>query len=232
MIKRFLQTAILLSLAAGCAHQPTVQEVSQKHEAAADHGRAKFSDELVQGNVAWYVTNGGALTGFNVETGLPEQLIGATADEPMIDDFVKAHNDAILNYVVQNGAIPGSFKGYVNQLEHQAAYFDMHQSEKPQTLKISGEPVTSPDGTYTLTLRASGATSAQITTGVSQLVIAGPNGEHQSPAPVGAAGGSAEVLFASAGSNLAFTRWAGNGQAIYAAIDLRNGRWLVVQNGR
>ena len=231
MTTRFVQIAILLTLAAGCAHEPTVQEVAQKHDAAADHGRRKFSDELVQGNVAWYVTSSAALTGFNAQTGLPEQLIGATPDEPMIDDFVKAHNGAVLNYIGQSGAIPGSFKAYVNQITHQATYFEMHQGDKPQTLKIGGAPVQSPDGSYGLSLRASGATSAQITTGSSQLVVAGPGGEHQSPAPAGASGGTAEVLFAAAGSNLAFTRWPGGGQPIYAALDLRNGRWLAVQNG-
>jgi hypothetical protein len=232
MIKRLYLTAIFLSLTAGCAHEPTVQEVHQKQEAAADRGRAKFSDELVAGNVAWYVTNSGALTGFNRQTGLPEQLIGATTDEPMIDDFVKAHNDAILNYITQSGPIPGSFKGYVNQLDHQAIYFDTHQSDGVQTLKLGGESLHSPDGAYALSLRASGATLAQITTAGSQLVITGPGGEHQSPAPSGTAGGTADVLFAPAGSNLAFTRWPGSGQPIYAALDLRNGRWLVVQNGR
>jgi hypothetical protein len=231
MIKRFFQTAILLSLAVGCTHQPTVQEISQKHETAAEHGRQKFSDELVAGNAAWYVTSAAALKGLNVETGLPEQLVSSSADEPMVDDFVKGHNDAILNYMAQNGPIPGSFKRYENDLAHQAAYFEAHQVEKPDTLKIGGSPVSSPDGMYSLSLRASGRTSATITTSSVQLVVSGPGGEHQSPAPAGATGNSADVLFGETGSNLAFTKWSGGGQAIYAAIDLRNGRWLVVQNG-
>ena len=228
MMKRFLQTAVLLSLAIGCTHQPTVQEVAQKHEAAADHGRAKFSHELVQGNVTWYVTSVRSLAGLNEETGLPEQLITPTADEPMVDDFVKGHNEAIVNYISQNGAIPGSFKRYEDALDHQSAYFEAHQVERPATLKIGEGSISTPDGLYSLALRNSGRTTAQISTSSVQLVVSGSGAEHQAPAPSGASGDSIEVLFGPTGSNLAFTKWGGG---IYAALDLRNGRWLAVQNG-
>ena len=229
MTKRFFTTAILLTLAVGCTHQPTVQEVAQKHQDAAEHGRNKFSDELVQGNVTWYVTSTRSLSGLNANTGLPEQLVTPSADEPLLDDFVKGHNDAILNYISQNGVIPGSFKRYENDLGDLAAYFDAHQVERPATLKIGAGSISTPDGSSSLSLRSSGRTTAAISTSNVQLVVSGSGGEHQAPAPAGATGDSVDILFGPTGSNLAFTKWGGN---IYAALDLRSGRWLVVQNGK
>ena len=230
MINRILPTAIMLLCVVGCAHQPTAQEVQQTRDAAVTRGRARFNDELVRGNVTWYVTNGADLTGFNAATGLPEQLVSASTDEPMIEDLVKGHNQAVLDYLHSNGAVPGSFKPFVNQLQHQSTYFEMHQNEGVQTIKIGGDAAHSPGGIFTVTLRASGATGALITTAGPQIVVSGPDGDHQSPAPAGANGSSADVLFAPAGSNLAFTRWAAGAAPIYAALDLKNGRWLVAQH--
>jgi len=57
--------------------------------------------------------------------------------------------------------------------------------------------------------------------------------QNETAIPAGASEPTAEVLFGPIGSDLAFTRWPTNaGEPIYAAIDLRDGRWLVVQRGQ
>jgi hypothetical protein len=223
--------ALLLSLA-GCGHD-TPAEVHQKQEAAADRGRAKFSEELAQKNLTWYVTAGGNFTGFDRNTGLPEQLVTSTGTvEPYSADFIRGHNDAILNYIASNGPVPGSFKPWENQLYHQAIYFDMHRDQRPQQLRVGGAPARSDDGQYTLLLQPSGATGNQITNSAFQLSVLTAAGEHATGPPAGISEPAAEVLFGPAGSDLAFTRWPSAGQPIYAALDLRDGRWLVVQSGQ
>lgn len=223
----------LVSCLAGCTPKPDPQVVArQRSEQAAARGREKFNDELVQKNVTWYVGPGQSFSGFDANTGLPEQAITAGVDETASPDFVRAHNEAVLKYMAQNGPVPGSFKAFENNIDHQAIYFDLHKDEQPQALR-TGVPLRSPGGDYTLVVQRSGASLSPITQSPYQLIVLGPTGRKETAVPAGASEPNAEVLFAPAGSDLAFTRWPSNGgQTIYAALDLRDGRWLVVQRGQ
>jgi hypothetical protein len=223
--KRMMAIALGLGLAAGCAHQVTPEEARAKTEQAMASGRDKFYEELAQKNVTWYVLGGQTSTGYNRQTGLPEQMIPSGGGETQNAGYVKSHNDAILNYISTNGPIPGSFGAYESSLFDQAGYFKSHSDEQPLQLK-DGNPITSPDGQYTLSIgRPGGATATQ-------LMVEGPDGRHQVALPAGASEPSAEVLFGPAGSDLAFTRWPGaGGELVYAALNFRNGKYLVVQRG-
>jgi hypothetical protein len=216
-----LLIAILLSgvCAAGCAHKPTPEEIKAKSEQAAGNGRSRFYEELSQRNVTWYVP-GQTSTGFNAETGLPEQPVSTLPPDMRGADFVKAHNDAVLEYMRDNGPIPGSFFPWENDLFHQASFWTARGDQQPQTLR-PGQPVTSPGGQYTLTLQGSGTP---------QILVQSDAGQKQSPAPAGASEPTADVLFGPSGSDLAFTRWPG-GEPVYAAMNLRDGHWVVVQHG-
>lgn len=223
--------ALMLALAGCGPDAPTM--IRQKQSEAAGRGREKFSEELVQKNLTWYVLDNQNFSGFNRQTGLPEQLItGGGVVDPYTTDFVRGHNEAILKYIADNGPVPGSFKAWEPQLYHQSAYFDMRQDEHPQTLRIGGPPVKSPDGQYALTLQSSGASGALITRSPFQVVVFTPAAQHQTASPAGVTQASADVLFGPPGSDLAFTRWPAAGKPVYAALDLRDGRWLVVQTGQ
>jgi hypothetical protein len=223
-----LVMTLLLALV-GCQHD-TPEAIHQKQAEAAGRGRDKFSEELVQKNLTWYVPAGSNFTGFDRNSGLPEQLItGSGVVDPYTADFIRGHNDAILQYIATNGPVPGSFKPWEAQLYHQAAYFDMHQDEQPQKLRAGGAPVKSPDGRYTLVLQPSGGTGSLITRSPFELVTITATGQHAAAPPVGASEASADVLFGPSGSDLAFTRWTAAGHPVYGALDLRDGRWLVVQ---
>jgi hypothetical protein len=222
----------LLLVLPGCRHD-SPEEIHQKQMDAASRGRDRFSEELVQKNVTWYVPAGSNFTGFDANTGLPEQLISSTGlVDPFNSEFIRGHNDAILQYISVNGPVPGSFKPWVAQLYHQPAYFDLHKDESPQKLSAGAPPVKSPDGQYTLVIVPSGGSGNLITRTPYELSVLTASGQHSAPPPAGVSEPSAEVLFGPNGSDLAFTRWPGAGQPIYAALNLRTGQWLVVQSGQ
>jgi hypothetical protein len=230
--KLLIGITVLLGIASGCAHQVTPEEIHAKSEQSAANGRDKFHEEMVQKNVTWYVYGGQPFTGFNRATGLPEQLISSGPAEFQNADFAKGHNDAILSYMATDGLVPGSFTPWENDLYHQASFFETHSDQKPMSLK-AGQPVTSPGGKYTLSIERSGASSSPITQSAYQLSVHGPDGAHQSATPAGASEPTAEVLFGPNGSDIAFTRWPSTGgQPVYAAVNLRDGRYLVVQHGQ
>src|SRR5579863_10737590 len=93
----------MLLLMAGCTNKDAPEIVRQKQQDAAARGREKFSEELVQKNLTWYVYGNDPYTGFHRQTGLPEQQITSGPNEPYTADFARAHNDAILQYISQNG---------------------------------------------------------------------------------------------------------------------------------
>lgn len=214
----------MLLLMVGC-RQDSPEAVRQKQQGAAARGREKFEEELVQKKLTWYVYGGQSAGGFNQQTGLPEQVVSTMNSQgsDLTPDYVRAHNDAILQYMSQNGTVPGSFKPWEPQLYNPSVYFNLHASDVQQ-LKSTGQPVKSPDGQYTLIVQSvNGKISVSIIT---------PEGQREVGAPAGVTVASADVLFGPSGSDLAFTRWPGTPQPIYAALDLRDGRWLAVQNGR
>jgi len=222
---------LILAVAAGCAHD-TPAEIRQKSEAAAARGRDKFREELVQKNVTWYVYGGKPFNGFDRETGLPEQSVTSNLDDPVNQDFARGHNEAIVDYMSHNGPVPGSFKPWENNLYHQSIYFDLHKDEQPQQLRV-GVPIKSLDGQYSLVLQRSGASKSPITQSPYQVMVFSPAGQNETTTPAGASEPTAEVLFGPGGSDLAFTRWPTTaGEPIYAALNLRDGRWLVVQRGQ
>jgi hypothetical protein len=228
--KLLISIACLLLVSAGCAHQVTPEEIRAKSDQAAARGRDKFGEELVQKNVTWYVVNGQSFTGFDRNSGLPEQLMGSGTGDALNSEFARGHNEAVLEYIANNGIVPGSFKPWENNLFHQAVYFDLHADQKPATLR-PGVTVTSPGGDYTLLLQKSG-TGGGSTSGY-QVVVSDLSGQHQTAPPAGASEASGEVLFGPGGSDLAFTRWpSAGGEPVYGAMNLRDGRWLVVQRGR
>ncbi|HEY8750659.1 MAG TPA: hypothetical protein VIM11_21925 [Tepidisphaeraceae bacterium] len=214
-LKLRIGIALLTIVVTGCAHQTTPEEARAKSEQSIASGRDKFYEELVQKNVTWYVTGGQKSTGFNRETGLPEQTVSADAE------FVKSHNGAIRSYIAANGPVPGSFLPWESSLFDQAGYFKAHSDEQPAQLK-EGNAINSTQ--YTLSIARAGKGS--------QLIVEGPGGKHQVAAPAGASEPTADVLFGPGGSDLAFTRWPGaGGEAVYAAVNLRNGTYVVVQRG-
>ena len=215
----------------GCKHD-TPEEVHQKQLDAVARGRDQFSQELVQKNVSWYVPAGGSFTGFDANTGLPEQLISSSGIvDPFSADFVRGHNDAILQYISANGPVPGSFKAWEPQLFHQGAYFDMHRDEV-QKLSRGAAPVKSADGQYTLVIVPSGGSGSLITQSAFEVSVLTPGSQRSTSPPAGVSSDSAEVLFGPSGSDVAFTRWPGSGQPVYAAMNLRTGQWLAVQTGQ
>jgi hypothetical protein len=224
MIRTMLPVAILTlgMCAGGCAHKVTPEEIRAKSQQLAGNGRSRFYEELAERNVTWYVSGAPTSAGFNAETGLPEQPVSSLPAGMQSSEFVKAHNDAVLEYIRDNGPIPGSFLPWENDLFHQAAYWSAHADQLPQALR-PGQPVSSPGGQYTLTLQDSGG---------AQILIQSESGQKRSAAPAGAAEPTADVIFGPPGSDLAYTRWpAGGGESIYAAMNLRDGRWIVVQRG-
>ena len=222
---------VLCVAAAGCAAHDSPAEVRQKSEQAAARGQDKFNEELVTKSVTWYVGGGQPFSGFDAQSGLPEQAMSTGLADPFSADFVRGHNAAILKYMAQNGPVPGSFKPWENNLYHQAVYFDLHKDEQPQRMRL-GIPIKSLDGQYTLVLQRSGASKSPITQSPFQLMVFSPAGQNETTIPAGASEPAAEVLFGPNGSDLAFTRWpASAGEPIYGALDLRDGRWLVVQRG-
>lgn len=217
--RRTLVVIAMLLLMMGC-RENTPEQVRQKQEDAAARGREKFEEELVQRKLTWYVYSGQSGGGFNQQTGLPEQSISPMTSNgsDVTADFVRAHNDAILRYMSENGTVPGSFRPWEAQLFNQSVQFNLHAADVQQ-LKQGGLPVTSPGGQYALVLQSS---AISITT---------PDGQKQVGAPAGATASSVDILFGPSGSDLAFTRWPGS-QPVYAALDLRDGRWLVIRHGR
>lgn len=157
--------------AVSCAHKPTQQEIEAKAAQTANNGRSRFYEELAQRNVVWY----GSGSGFNVETGLPEVAVSSLPADMQSTEFVKAHNDAILDYIRTNAALPGSFLSWENDLAHQSAFWARQAADQPQTVKLDS-PVMF--GDYTLTLQRSGVGQSAF-----QLNVQGPSGQTHSPSP-------------------------------------------------
>jgi hypothetical protein len=215
----------------GCRHD-TPEEIHQRQTDAVSRGRDRFSEELVQRDVTWYVPAGSNFTGFDAGTGLPQQFINSSGIvDPFSADFIRGHNDAILQYIAANGPVPGSFKAWEPQLFHQAVYFEMHKDEI-QKVASGSPPVKSPDGQYTLVIVPSGGSGSLITRSPVELSVLTAGEQHSTAPPAGVTQASADVLFGPNGSDLAFTRWPGAGQPIYAALNLRRAQWLVVQSGQ
>jgi len=223
-MNRFKLLIAIVSLglcACGCAHKVTQAEIEAKAAQTANNGRSRFYEELAQRNVVWY----GSGSGFNVETGLPEVAVSSLPADMQSAEFVRAHNDAILDYIRTNAALPGSFLPWENDLTHQAAFWGRQGTDQPQTVKLDA-PVMF--GEYTLALQKSGAGQSAF-----QFNVQGPSGQTHSPSPAGATEPSVDVVFGPSGSDLLFTRWpAGGGEPVYAAMNLRDGKWLVVQQGQ
>jgi len=225
-LKLLIATVMLGVCAAGCAHKVTPEEIQAKAEKSANNGRSKFYEEMAQHNVVWYVYGGERFSGFNVQTGLPEVNLSSLPADMQSADFAKAHNDAILEYIQTNGSVPGSFLPWQSDLFHQAAFWSQHAQES-QTVKLDA-PVTSPGGVYSLTLQKGG--NGQ---GAYQLSVNGPTANITSSSPPGATEPSVDVVFGPTSSDLLFTRWpSSGGQPVYAAMNLRDGKWLVVQQGQ
>jgi len=215
----------LSAWAAGCAHNPTPEEIKAKSEQAAGDGRSRFYEELSQRNVTWYVP-GQTSTGFNAETGLPEQPVSTLNRRKCgAPDFVKAHNDAILEYMRDNGPIPRLVLSVGNDLFH------TRRRSGPPTETGSPKPSArpardlAPGGQYTLTFQ------------ISVRAAANPGAIGRRPEAIPRSLGCDRAdgrgaLSAPAGADLAYTRWpTGGGEPIYAAMNLRDGRWIVVQHG-
>jgi len=209
---------------AGCAHKVTPEEIKAKAEQSANSGRSKFYEELAERKVVWYVYGGERYTGFNVQTGLPEVNLSSLPANMQTTEFAKAHNDAILEYIQNNASVPGSFLPWLSDLFHQAGFWARQQDV--QTVKLDA-PVTAPGGDYTLTLQRAG--SAQ---GALQLVVKSQAGEVRASSPSGATEPSVDFEFGPTGSDLLFTRWPTGSEPVYAAMNLRDGKWLVVQQGQ
>lgn len=229
-----LQTSVAIGivlLLAGCTGQPDpAARMRQQQDQAIARGKRAFSEELAQHNLTWYVYGDQTFTGFDRNTGLPEQIVSAGVVDPVDSVFAKAHNDQILEYMARNGPPPGSFKQWEPQLFNQAEYFTRQsRTEPPVQLRVGGPPVKSPDGRYTLVLQWADSSTALITRPGPQLLIVTAQGQHETSAPAGGTDTSAEILFTRENPDLAFTRWLREGKPTYAALDLRAGRWLVIR---
>jgi hypothetical protein len=224
-LKLIIASITLALCAVSCAHKVTQEEIQAKAAQSANNGRSRFYEELAQRNVVWYASGGGSSSGFNAETGLPEVPVSSLPAGMQSADFVKAHNDAVLDYIRTNGSIPGSFLAWENDIFHQSSFWARQSNQEAQTLKLDSQ-VMSAD--YTLTLQKAGTGASAF-----QLVVQGPSGQTRAQSPAGATEPSVDVVFGPTGSDLLFTRWsAGGGQVIYAAMNLRDGKWLAVQQGQ
>jgi len=211
--------------AAGCAHNTTPEEIQAQAQQASNNGKSRFYEELAQRNVVWYVSGGQPSPGFNAQTGLPEVMVSSLPANMQGPEFVKAHNDAILQYIQANASIPGSFLPWESDLFHQASFWARQGALDPQTLKPDSQVMS---GDYTLTLQKAGGGQSAF-----QLVAQGPSGQTRAASPAGATEPSVDVVFGPSGSDLLFTRWpTGGGNPVYAAMNLRDGKWLVVQQGQ
>jgi len=78
----------------------------------------------------------------------------------------------------------------------------------------------------------SGGSGSLITRSAFELSVLTAGAQHSTSPPAGVTQATADVLFGPSDSDLAFTRWPGAGQPIYAALNLRRAQWLVVQSGQ
>lgn len=196
---------------------------------AYDSGREAFTQELVQNDVKVYVLPDAPFTGFDRETGQPEQRL--TERSPTQAAFARGHNDALHEYIKEYGPTPGSRKEWEKELFHQVDYFaERSRTEPPLVLQIGAGPIRSSDGKYTLVMQWPRAGTAG-TRPVPQVLVFTADAERAVAPPTGVDAQRAEVFFGPTGSDLAFTRWPTSlaKPPVYAALDLRSGNWLVVQ---
>ncbi len=224
---------VSLSLTAGCAGLPSepVPTPLEQYQQAYDQGRAKFTQELAEGDANVEVLGGDSAVGFDEESGLPQVFVNADVMDKLTAGRVAGHNDALHEYIDQYGLPANSRKKWEKDLLHLSDYFQRRSREQTPAHLVSGAGhEVSPDGRFTLMLRETSADSRPSSPGP-ELILVRQSDERAVALPAGVGDRpDTSMVWGPDGSDTAIFQFKpAVGAKLLAVLDLRSGRWLLTE---